>query len=593
MDKKIANTYMGLNKSVLDRLNKNFFAEPIKDLNRIDELMSIFIQGEPDTIDLKLNSNEILNFKDQTNQTLIHAILRNESPNISEEKKLSIIRQLIDDKNVSMNTMTKYNQNPLHLACQKGYSLIISYLIDKGCDQTLIDNYGNTSIHYLTDKFVCECGDNDFYSQTNKSIKSSNDFDFKKINKILKNQSLINFFNLFSSDEKTGEIGKKIINALKTFIKNKVKSSLPLIYELIDEKVTKINEIFGDFNISNEIKLEKAKKIIYGINNDVFGIYNIDMEFTNINWDNFFSNQNLKIKNKKKEIQKSILEDIEKIQKIFELRIHDVLKEEIIDKIYSHLLKFMSGVFFLFYVFQQSKNNCIFSSNNIEGKIFDLMTSDHKPEKLIFDNDTKKLLIDGLLSKLFSGIKVFLNGIDNINNLDTINICDINFLTDNDTSEYKFYYNNNDYDEFIYLTEKNIDDKTYLLIPNEIKYNDKRTYINNFKNNIKDLNNFKILKKNIGFPRIYLLHNLLGSTTKRKNHSNPLPTIHLGPLGIFPDTKSKRAPTDQITGTLILSKFLFIHFSCFGVPIPTNNISGELKFISSNTLYASSSLKYP
>ena len=91
MDKKIANTYMGLNKSVLDRLNKNFFAEPIKDLNRIDELMSIFIQGEPDTIDLKLNSNEILNFKDQTNQTLIHAILRNESPNISEEKKLSII----------------------------------------------------------------------------------------------------------------------------------------------------------------------------------------------------------------------------------------------------------------------------------------------------------------------------------------------------------------------------------------------------------------------------------------------------------------------------------------------------------------------
>ena len=83
---------------------------------------------------------------------------------------------------------------------------------------------------------------------------------------------------------------------------------------MIDEKVTKINEIFGDFNISNEIKLEKAKKIIYGINNDVFGIYNIDMEFTNINWDNFFSNQNLKIKNKKKEIQKSILEDIEKIE---------------------------------------------------------------------------------------------------------------------------------------------------------------------------------------------------------------------------------------------------------------------------------------
>ena len=53
---------------------------------------------------------------------------------------------IIDEKNVSVHTMTNYNQNPLHLACQKGYSLIINYLIEKGCDQTLIDNYGNISL---------------------------------------------------------------------------------------------------------------------------------------------------------------------------------------------------------------------------------------------------------------------------------------------------------------------------------------------------------------------------------------------------------------------------------------------------------------
>ena len=85
MDKK--KSQLGISKTLLKTLNNNYFVEPQKDENRISEVMSEFIQGELDTIESRLNSGEILNFKDQTNQTLNHAILKNESPNISEEKK--------------------------------------------------------------------------------------------------------------------------------------------------------------------------------------------------------------------------------------------------------------------------------------------------------------------------------------------------------------------------------------------------------------------------------------------------------------------------------------------------------------------------
>ena len=90
MDKKSTNTYSGISKSVLKSLNKNYIPETIKDENRISEIISEFVTGELNTINSILNSNQILNFKDQTNQTLIHAILRNESPNITEENKLGI-----------------------------------------------------------------------------------------------------------------------------------------------------------------------------------------------------------------------------------------------------------------------------------------------------------------------------------------------------------------------------------------------------------------------------------------------------------------------------------------------------------------------
>lgn len=531
MEKKTSNTYGGISKSVLDRLNRNFQAEPVKDMNRIDEIMSVFIQGEANSIDSILNdSNQMLNFKDQLNQTLIHAIIKNESPNITEEKKLSIIRKLVDNKNVSIHTMNNLDQNPLHLACQKGYSLIISYMIENGCDQELIDTYGNTPIHYLVEKFIRDCGENDFYSQTNKQLKLSNTQDFKKVNKILKNQSLLTFFKLFglfddSHSLDVGGKGKIITNALKNFISNKVQGSIQDFYSLIDDKMKKINEIFGDFNISQEIKLEKAKKILFTTSDEVFKIYNIDVESTNIVWNDFLLNQKLTITNKKENLKKSIYKDIEKIKNHIGQKILNVLKNEIIEKIYLHLSKFTSGVFFLYYMIEtlgnedkmkSTKNKDIdididimFLSNNKKGKLEPIYKNEINLANLkpINQNELDKLIeisgdIPDLMNNLFKdNFKIFLNGIGNINNLDTINVEDGNFYVDENINKYEFHYNDIDHDDYTTIIEgdwKDASGNTYysFVIPNEIDYDSKKTHINAFKQEIKQIPSKKKLNEN-------------------------------------------------------------------------------------------------
>jgi len=523
MDKKQSNIpASSISKNVLRTLNKNFYYEQQKDENRISEIISEFISGEMDTINSILNSNEILNFKDQTNQTLIHAILRNESPNISEENKLEIIQKLVSDKNVSLHTMTNYNQNPLHLACQKGYSLIINYMINNDCDQTLVDNYGNAPIHYLIDKFIRECSDNDFYSQSNEQIKLQNSVELKKINNIVKNESLLLFNELFGIDkigsekyfyEDIGTIGFKIIDSIKKFTKNKVQSSLPIIYELINNKISEINKIFTEIGNSNEIKLEKAKNIIFGINNDVFQIYGLDLDFNNVVWNNFLNEQKLKIKNDKDNLMKKINKDIEIIKTLIFQDINNKIKNEFIDNIYTNLFKYVSGIFYLYYFIVYFVNRDTFSDgitdidielyfNEPNGNFKLVDDGTGKPSLLNYDNsgsaetDAYDEIMDEFENKVIKylfreNFKVFTNGLDNINNLNEINYYD-NYFLDDKSFKYEFCFDEdkNYCFDYIKLVEgEDVSGKYVFYIPNKLNYNKK---INNFNNLSSQINNLKL-----------------------------------------------------------------------------------------------------
>ena len=362
MDKKSNNA--GINKSMLRSLNKNYISEPIKDENKIVEIMSKFLNGEFDTIMSILESNEILNFKDSTGQTLVHAIIRNESQNITEENKLQIIKMLVN-KNVSINSMTQLNQNPLHLASQKGYINIIIYLLSNGCDQRLNDNNGNAPIHYLLDKFIDSCKKDDLYKPSNKEIKSMNSGQIKKINDIIKKQNLnilIKLFEPITGEKSTSDIsapkqpvqtyslvkdGQKIIDGLNKSIKYSTQNLLPLIYTIIENKISDIKKIFLDMTDSKENKLKKAKNIVLNAKEELKKIYKFNLDDNTTIWDNFIQNQKLKIISNKTNYSAKINENIQKISEILTYQHENIAN--IKNTYYTPYIDYVSSVNYITY----------------------------------------------------------------------------------------------------------------------------------------------------------------------------------------------------------------------------------------------------
>ena len=292
MEKKPSN--IGISKSLLKSLNRVYVPEFTRDENKIDELMSNFLSGELETINEILDSNKILNFKDSNGNTLVHAIIRNESSNITEEHKLQIIKKL-NHKNVSLNSMTHLNQNPLHLACQKGYSDIIKYLIDNYCNQKLIDNDGNAPIHYLIDKFIDLCKDDELYNPSNRQIKLINSNKMKNLHEIIKKENFLTFIEFFKPikiEDKSYTIfpnGDLIYKTFNKLIEYSTKRLISNIYEIIIGKRREIDKIHTNINMSIAEKKQKAKNIILNSKFDLSELYKFDIPESIA--ENFIENQ--------------------------------------------------------------------------------------------------------------------------------------------------------------------------------------------------------------------------------------------------------------------------------------------------------------
>ena len=417
MDKKSNNT--GISKSILKSLNRSYVSEPIKDENKIVDIMSKFLNGELDTINSIIESNEILNFKDSTGQTLIHAIIKNESPNITEENKLQIIRMLVD-KNVSLNSMTQLNQNPLHLACQKGYVSIIIYLLSNGCEQKLNDNIGNAPIHYLIDKFIDSCKQDDFYKPANKEIKEINSGHIKKINEIIKKQNLNILIKLFEDHEENGKKytivkdANTIINTLNKFIKYSTQNLLPQIYKIMDSKIADINKIFLDKIDSNENKLQKAKNIILNTRDEIKNIYKFNLDDNTIIWDNFILNQKIKIINNKKTYIEKINENIKKIGDSLINQTNKI--DNIKDLYYNPYINYIFSVTFITLFITENYNlkRLNVDNSNIQKKYF-------LPTTYAFDESNGKLNISSdRLSQSYEQLHVGISTINEKNNGDLV-----------------------------------------------------------------------------------------------------------------------------------------------------------------------------
>lgn len=170
------------------KIAQNAPIEPVtkQDDTSILDLYTQFKTREYDDLMKIIESNEILNFKTDKGETLIFALLNNSSSSLNENNIKNIIELLVV-KNVSINTMNEFNQNILHLACKKGYFVVIDYLLELNCNRDLIDNYGNAPIHYVIEEFVKDCKGNEMYNYKNLKTKylHGNNIDTSYLSKLM------------------------------------------------------------------------------------------------------------------------------------------------------------------------------------------------------------------------------------------------------------------------------------------------------------------------------------------------------------------------------------------------------------------------
>lgn len=325
-----------------------------KDIARIEEIYTKFVSSEYDEINKIISSGEVLNFRDEEGRSLIHAIITNDLPDMTESKKLNIIKELVE-KNVSINAMDKFNRNPLHYASEKGYTLIIEYLISIGCDKKLIDNDGNAPIHIFVDKFISECKKNELFNPANKIKNIESSPILNKINEIIK----INLLSKIQEKSETTELRKLVIFITLLIQVNKYYKEKD-INNIFNQKNKELLEFFK--LITKTDVTRKFDKIleekISGMENDIDSLYN---NFIDFNMDTDYDTIEKKINEQEEIIKKSISENSLKIFK----SLSDVKRN--IFELYNNNYLFIDKLFKVtYYAFYLSFSPWIAVGNKIE-----------------------------------------------------------------------------------------------------------------------------------------------------------------------------------------------------------------------------------
>lgn len=234
------------------KIAQNAPVEPVtkQDDTSILDLYTQFKTREYDDLMKIIESNEILNFKTDKGETLIFALLNNSSSSLNENNIKNIIELLVV-KNVSINTMNEFNQNILHLACKKGYFVVIDYLLELNCNRDLIDNYGNAPIHYVIEEFVKDCKGNEMYNYKNLKTKylHGNNIDTSYLSKLMMSAIIEEIDGIKKEEE--GLVGGYVGDVIKggDMTKTPLTTSLENLQEFV-----KLNRLFKGKEIEDMMK---------------------------------------------------------------------------------------------------------------------------------------------------------------------------------------------------------------------------------------------------------------------------------------------------------------------------------------------------
>ena len=100
--------------------------------------------------------NNTFRLQNDDGDNVIHMILKNDSPDISEDHQLRLIK-FFADQGVSISTFNKLNEPPLHLAAKYQKPDIVKYFLEKGVDPNVTTNQGMTPLHLAIHGIIKPC----------------------------------------------------------------------------------------------------------------------------------------------------------------------------------------------------------------------------------------------------------------------------------------------------------------------------------------------------------------------------------------------------------------------------------------------------
>lgn len=119
------------------------------DEGKVNELFNYARNFDLDEIKLFSLQNHLpLSVINNKNENLIHITTYVDDTTVSEEKRLKIIKYLVNN-GVHPDLPNNQGITPLHYACQKQYSKVISYLLELEVNPNAPDYLGKTPLHYL------------------------------------------------------------------------------------------------------------------------------------------------------------------------------------------------------------------------------------------------------------------------------------------------------------------------------------------------------------------------------------------------------------------------------------------------------------
>ena len=451
-------TYISLNK------------DHITDYNKIDksDIFSIFSTSDYNEIIKIINDNSILNFRNDDGLTLIHSIIENST--LINDHKLKIIKELMN-KNVSINVMNKYNQNSLHYAAMNKNYTIFKFLIENNGDYKLLDNNGNSPLHYMIDNLIFDCNKNDYYdfNKYNENIKKSSTS--YKINQIISQKIINDIFKNIKLPEDS-EI-PEITNLIKLIENNKFlkKNKIIEIFKNTEEKLNELLKKNNFVNKSLDFNLDEiCTNVKNNLLNDIYSNITYNIETTNVFSDKFDENF---INTKLNEYAEKIIENLNKIYNDINSDITKLEEgiKQIYTKSYQIPFNFIAKIYYNYEFFKLSK--------------FDDIKYGESVKYIEVNND---IFIDNVAFNLYNYEKN-----ENLNN--TLNIEDCNNIDDNNINIIRpFVYEKVFYD-YYNITDKDRDNYNKIVINLENKL--KNEVNRKLQDILNDANNYKLNDQNI------------------------------------------------------------------------------------------------